>query len=148
MNIAIEQLQLDELKAFLREQAEDAFPDLKDEQRLNMLAEKWATNAEFCVCRDEKNLLVGMIAFYDNQPESGIAYIPHVYVSIEYRRNGFFTSMLDIVSSYVKEKGFHEIRLEVDKQNKCAQHSYQSNGFIIMCSSNSKGNSFYMRKQL
>ena len=31
MIIAIEYLQIEELKAFLREQAEDAFPDLKDE---------------------------------------------------------------------------------------------------------------------
>ena len=53
MNITIEQLQLPELKAFLREQADDAFPDLKDEHRLKKLAEKWHTYAEFCICRDE-----------------------------------------------------------------------------------------------
>lgn len=146
MKIAIEQLQFDELRDYLRKQADDAFPDLKDEARLNMLAEKWYKYAEFCVCREADNQFVGMVAFYANQPESGIVYIPHVYVSLGYRKKGLFSCMLDIVSCHVKEKGFHEIQLEVDKQNMCAQHSYQRNGFDIMPTNNSNTNSFYMKK--
>ena len=130
MNITIEHIQLDELKALLRIQADDAFPDLKDEQRLNMLAEKWHKNAEFCTCRDESDRLVGMIAFYANQPENGVLYIPHVYVNNEYRGNGVFAELLSKVIDYAKPKGFKYIRLEVQSNNIRAQKAYQKNGFI------------------
>ncbi len=130
MNIAIEQLQLDELKAFLREQAEDAFPDLKDEQRLNMLAEKWATNAEFCTCRNDEGSLVGMIAFYANGKGADFAYIPHVYVSHNYRGKGVFKQMLLMVENTVRTRGFKEVRLEVHNDNKTAIRSYERTGFV------------------
>lgn len=148
MTYQIERLKYKELSAFLRLQAEDSFPDLKNEERLEMLADKWSTNADSCTCRDDEGQLVGMIAFYANGQGSDFAYIPHVYVSPDYRQKRLFTRMLDIVANYVKEKGFHEIRLEVDKQNKCAQHSYRSNGFDMLFSDSPNDNSFYMRKIL
>lgn len=129
MNIAIEQLQLDELKAFLREQAEDAFPDLKDEQRLNMLAEKWIANAEFCTCRDSEGSLIGMVAFYANGEGSDFAYIPHVYVSPNFRGKGVFKQMFQMVENNVRAKGFQEIRLEAHNDNHAALKSYERVGF-------------------
>ena len=129
MVINIEHLQLDELKAFLRIQADDAFPDLKDEQRLNMLAEKWHNYAEFCTCRDEDGELLGMIAFYANQPYNGMVYVPHVYVNKNYRGNGIFTNMFVQIKQYTKNKGFSFIRLEVLKDNTNAQRAYLYQGF-------------------
>jgi len=131
MTITIEQLQLDELKAFLRVQADDAFPGLKDQNRLNVLAEKWHKYAEFCTCRDEGGQLVGMIAFYANQPLGGVIYIPHVYVSKNYRGKGAFTYMFVQIKQYATNKGFSLIRLEVQKDNIKAQRSYLNNGFQI-----------------
>lgn len=129
MVIALEQLQFEELRAFMREQANDAFPDLKDEHRLIMLAEKWCSHAEFCICRDDANQLVGMIAFYANQPEKGIVYIPHVYVHSKLRGKKLMTYMLDIIKEYVQAKGFQYLRLEVNKTNKKAQLAYLHYGF-------------------
>lgn len=129
MKIAIEPLPLEELKAFLREQADDAFPDLKEEQRLVMLSEKWHAYAEFCTCRNEEGRLVGMIAFYANQPESGVVYIPHVYVSGNYRGQNLMSSMLNTIKEYVKGKGFMYMRLEVQKDNERAQRAYFHYGF-------------------
>ena len=83
MNISIESLHLSELVAFLQIQADDCFPDLKDEERLNMLAEKWYNFAEFCTCREEDGHLVGMIVFYANQPENGIVYVPHFKIKVK-----------------------------------------------------------------
>ena len=143
MIIAIEQLELDELRSFLREQADDAFPDLKDEQRLNMLAEKWSNNAEFCTCRDDEAGLVGMIAFYANRPEEAVDYIPHVYVTRECRGQRVFTTMLHSVEKYVKKKGFHFIRLEVQKNNEIAQRAYLNHGFSFL--GEATGNSLYMQ---
>lgn len=131
MKVAIEPLLLEVLQAFLREQAEDAFPDLKDEQRLAMLSEKWNAHAEICTCRNEEGRLVGMIAFYANQPESGVVYIPHVYVSGAYRGRNLMSSMLDVIKEYVKGEGFMFMRLEVHKDNERAQRAYIHYGFSI-----------------
>lgn len=147
MIFQIEQLGLEEMSVFLRMQAEDSFPDLKDEDRLKMLAEKWSNNAECSTCRDDNGNLIGMIAFYANGKGVDFAYIPHLYVSPMYRRKGVFSKMLEFVERYITEKGFHEIRLEVAKHNNRAQHSYQCNGFDIMPSLNT-GHSFYMSKKV
>lgn len=131
MKTTIEPLLLEELQAFLREQAVDAFPDLKDEQRLVMLSEKWHSYAEFCTCRNDEGGLVGMIAFYANQPESGVVYIPHVYVSGAYRGQNLMSSMLNAIKAYVKKKGFMYMRLEVHKENERAQMAYIHYGFTL-----------------
>lgn len=143
MEFSIEHLSFEELASFLRVQAEDAFPDLKDEQRLNSLAKKWSDNADFCTCRAAGGMLVGMIAFYANRPEDLIAYIPHVYVSAEYRGQRVFSSMLHLVETNVKEKGFRFLRLEVKKTNKIAQKVYLSYGFSII--SDPSIDSYYMQ---
>ena len=129
MNISIEHLQLSELLVFLREQANDAFPSLKDEGRLNTLAEKWHNYAEFCTCRDADNLLVGMIAFYANQAEEGTMYIPHVYVSSHYRCKGIFKEMLHEVEQIARIKDYNTIKLEVRSDNIQALNSYVKTGF-------------------
>jgi ribosomal protein S18 acetylase RimI-like enzyme len=129
MKIAIEQLELVELKSFLRKQADDAFPDLKDEHRLNMLSEKWNTYAKFCTCRNNENRLVGIIAFYANQPNGGVVYIPHVYVNSEFRGNNIMSSMMKKIIEYVKGKGFQYLKLEVNKNNQIAQTAYLRYGF-------------------
>jgi ribosomal protein S18 acetylase RimI-like enzyme len=131
MNITIERLQLDELKAFLRIQADDTFPDLKEELRLNMLANKWHNQAEFCTCRDEDGLLIGMIAFYANQPYNEVAFIPHVYVASQHRCKGIFKQMLHKVEHIVRERGFSTVKLEVQKDNKNALRSYERTGFLF-----------------
>jgi len=146
MNIAIEHLQLSELVTSLREQADDAFPNLKDEQRLKILAEKWCMYAVFCTCRDEDGQLVGMIAFYANQPDTKIAYIPHIYVSKEFRCHGVFAQMLNRVIQYVKLQEFQQIKLEVSKDNMIAIRAYLKQGFKTCKGVIEK--SIYMTKQL
>lgn len=130
MRIAIEQLQLVELLSFLREQAEDTFPDLRDSERLRTLAEKWHSFAEFCTCRDKNGVLKGMVVFYANRPDVGVAYIPHVYVRGESRGQGIMSSMFKFIEGYVKEKGFTSLCLEVQKSNEIAQRAYIHYGFL------------------
>jgi ribosomal protein S18 acetylase RimI-like enzyme len=130
MTFQIEQLGLEELSAFLCLQAEDSFPDLKDEERLKMLAEKWSKYAECSTCRTDEGLLVGMIAFYANGQGTDFAYIPHVYVSLEYRQQGLFGKMLRMMEAYVKQKGYTEIKLEVNNDNVIAKNSYLRQGFV------------------
>lgn len=129
MRISIEQLSLEELQSFLREQAEDSFPDLKDAERLKGLSEKWNSHAEFCICRNDEGLMIGMIAFYANRPDREVVYFPHVYVRSECRGQKIMTSMLYVIERYVKERGFKSMCLEVNKSNSIAQIAYTKYGF-------------------
>ena len=146
MTIGIEHLTLSELKSFLQEQAEDAFPSLRDEEKLNELAEKWHNHAEFCICRNAETQLVGMIAFYANQPKSKVAYIPHVYVSPKYRRRGIFIGMLNLIEKAIIQDGFSKICLEVNNSNINAKETYLKYGFEIYKEASNE--SIYMTKHL
>ena len=71
-----------------------------------------------------------MIAFYANGQGADFAYISHVYVSPDYRKQGTFSRMLDAVKAYSISKGFTEIRLEVNNDNKSACSAYSRKGFV------------------
>jgi D-cysteine desulfhydrase len=146
MNIAIESLSLQELKAYLHEQADDAFPDLKDEKRLNELAEKWYSYAKFATCRLEEGKLVGMIAFYANKPETGVLYIPHIYVSCKYRGLNIMGEMLHAIEKQNRDEGFNCMQLEVQKINERAIFAYTHFGFFILCEASST--SFFMQYKI
>lgn len=124
----IEPISIEELLNYMRFQANEAFPSLKDNTKLLAFATKLHENAEFCLCRDEGKL-VGMIAYYANGQGADFTYIPHVYVSPNYRKVGLFSRMLNTIEKYVQEKGFSEIRLEVEKENVIAQSVYLRKGF-------------------
>lgn len=146
MTFQIERLGFEELCAFLHIQAEDTFPDLKNEERLKMLAEKWSQNAECSTCRDDKALILGMIAFYANVKGADIAYIPHVYILPNYRHQGLFGQMLQRIETYVKQKGFTKLKLEVNSENVTAKCSYLKQGFVEVAIASEK--SVYMIKSI
>ena len=141
----IETISLEELLNYMRIQANEAFPSLKDEARLLAFATKLHKNAEFCFCRDEGKL-VGMIAYYANGQGADFVYIPHVYVSPNYRKIGLFSRMLNTIEEYVIKKEFSEIRLEVENDNWSAQSAYLKNGFLLKKIASPK--SIYMVKSL
>ena len=124
----LEQISLEELTAYMRFQADESFPSLKAENKLHAFASKLHDNADFCVSRDNGEM-VGMIAYYANGQGADFAYISHVYVSPEYRKMNLFTTMFERVKLDVRHKGFTEIRLEVSKDNTIAQSAYSRNGF-------------------
>lgn len=126
----IESISFDELIDYMRLQAEESFPSLKNEEKLKGFAAKLHSHAEFCLCRD-KDKLAGMIAFYANGQGADFAYVPHVYVSPSYRRQGLFSLMLNTTIDYVRTKGFSEIRLEVENNNIPAKESYLRLGFSM-----------------
>lgn len=141
----IESITFEELLHYMRFQANEAFPSLRDENRLLTFATKLHDNAEFCLYRDEGKV-VGMIAFYANRRGASFAYIPHIYVEPKYRGLGVFSQMLHKIEDYVKSKGFSEIKLEVNKNNQRAQHAYHNHGFIE--SNEASASSIYMYKVL
>lgn len=146
MTITIEHLQLPELIVYLHKQEEETFPERKDKERLNMLSEKWHKHAEFCTCRDEEGQLVGMLGFYANQPETGIAFIIRVYVNPQLRGIGIFEEMLHLVQNYIKQREYSHLRLEVRKDNQIAQKAYLKQGFHYERDCNDQ--TFFMKKSL
>lgn len=139
----IESVGYNELRTYMEYQANDSFPNLKDQSVLDQFSKKLFDNAFFCICRDGEKL-IGMIAFYANGKGSDFAYIPHVYVSPDYRRQGLLSKMLHVVEEFSKNKGFSLIRLEVDYQNLSAQNAYARNGFRAEKPASS--HSYYMIK--
>lgn len=137
----IGRLSYDELVAYMRRQADDTFPSLKDEERLLAFATKLHAHAEFCLCRDDREL-VGLIAFYANGQGADFAYISLVYVSPDYRKKGLFSRMLSIVEEHVREKSFSEIRVEVLKSNDNAIKCYLNDGFEVV---EDRGNKWLLR---
>ena len=134
-----------ELLGYMHYQIADAFPLLRGEARILAFTDKLYTHADFCFCRDNGHL-VGMIAYYANGKGADFAYIAQVYVSPDYRRQGFLTHMMDIVVRDALRKGFHEIRLEVYKHDKIAQLCYAKNDFVAM--EIARQDTLYMRKPI
>ena len=126
----IEQIRYDELYAYMSYQAIEAFENLRDEQTLRSFSTKLFEHAEFCLCRDDGEL-VGMLAFYANGKGADFAYLTHGYVSPGYRKVGLFTRMVHTIADYVKPKGFTLIRLEVRDDNPGASSAYLRIGFVF-----------------
>lgn len=127
----IERPDYEELLDFVRFQINEAFPLLRGEARIKAFTDKLYSHAEFCFCRDEGQV-VGMIAYYANGRGANFAYLAQGYVSPSYRKAGLYTRMLNIVTNDVKNKGFHEIRLEVANQNDISKHCHLRNGFKLL----------------
>lgn len=143
----IEAIPYNELLSYMQHQASDSFPALLDEKKLLAFVMKLDSHAEFCLCRNDQGKAVGMVAFYANGQGADFAYITHAYVSPEYRRQGCFRRMLTTISSVARERGFHEIKLEVARDNIGALQSYLKNGFMIDQPSAS-GNSLFLKLAL
>ena len=141
----IESISYDELLSFMRQQVEDAFPSLKDNNRLKSFTQKLYLNAELCLCREDRTP-VGMIAFYANRAELDFAFIPHVYVSRDYRKMGVFSRMLQEVEKYVKNKGYNVLKLEVEIDNTTALRAYHQRGFYKI--EYASQHSYYLYKEL
>ena len=126
--ISIQKLSYDQLLTNMKESIE-SFPKFKDEFFLGEYSKRLFCNAEFCVAQVDNNI-VGIVAFYDNRVP--VAYISHIHVCSQYRKNGIGRKMLDVVRDYVKAKGFSKIQLEVRINNTTACGFYNSYGFIVL----------------
>ena len=136
-----------ELLGYMHYQIADAFPLLRGEARILAFTDKLYTHADFCFCRDDGRL-VGMIAYYANGRGANFAYIAQGYVSSGYRQAGLYTRMLNEVTNDVKNKGFHEIRLEVVSQNDRSLSCHLRNGFKIMDSDMPNVQSYFLNKTI
>ena len=109
---------------------------------LEEYALRLANYAMFVICKDNADT-IGFLAYYENY-EGRYAYIPQIWVSGEYQRQGIGSLMLCKMNS-VLGREIRFVRLEVRMANKKAYGFYLKSGFIDVDEKDSK---FIMEKQL
>ena len=96
---------------------------------------KLSNNASFVLCADGGEI-VGFTAYYLNDGDA-FAYIPQIWVSIEYQRNGIGSLMIDELVKNLP-KTIKTIRLEVRRNNTKALSFYMKHGFSVVEEKNGK----------
>ncbi|MBQ4834224.1 GNAT family N-acetyltransferase [Pseudoalteromonas sp. MMG010] len=79
----------------------------------------------------QQEYLVGAIAVYMNDLESGVGYCPFIGVSFKNRKQGLSQKLLDTAISNLKDDCFKILRLTV-KKDSGAFFLYKKNGFHIV----------------
>lgn len=72
----------------------------------------------------QNDVLVGLIAVYANNLTGSTAFITNVSVVKDHMGNGIASELMEKLISYVAEKGFTDIGLEVNKTNQQAIYFY------------------------
>jgi ribosomal protein S18 acetylase RimI-like enzyme len=117
-------------------------PALKDEKRINTLAQKYAEIAEFYVLYSE-NETCGFIAYYCND-ESRNAFVSMLMVREKFQRQGIGRAFLDRVIEDCERLGKNRIRLEVDTDNEKGLAFYKKNGFVRECDASAKSDYYVL----
>ena len=92
-----------------------------------------------------KNELIGLIATYFTQPESGIAFITNVSVSKKYNGKGIASKLLSNCITYAVKTNYKEIKLEVNSENTPAITFYKKHHFSY---TETKEDSIFLTYQL
>ncbi len=92
-----------------------------------------------------KSELVGLIATYFSQPESGIAFITNVSVCKNYKGNGIGSHLLSNCIEYALTIKYKEIKLEVNSENTPAINFYKKHHFTY---TETKEDSMFLTYQL
>ena len=75
--------------------------------------------------------LVGLLAAYCNDPESGAAFVTNLSVRREWRGRGVATRLIELLVAHAGRAGFRCVQLEVDLANARALERYEKSGFEI-----------------
>ncbi len=132
-NIAIEHISASDMVRHL-EINKDAMPYTDDFRQ--EYSNKLAKNADFCIARDNNHAIIGVIAFYCNQPP--VAYISHACIDFKHRGKKLIIRMLDCVQQHVMAKNFNSLKIEVLNDNFPAIRAYKNFGFNVFSEGISK----------
>ena len=110
---------------------------------VELYANKLSKYAEFLTVHDENKTLCGLVVYYANRVPN--AYITHLWVNQSYRKKGICNNMLQTLHSWLCNRGFKTIKLEVRKDNEPAIRAYTRQRYEIVSTSD---NSFIMEHKL
>lgn len=78
---------------------------------------------------DEGDLLAAVMDLVLDYPRCGVAYVGFFMVDVSFQGRGVGTEIIGEVARYLKECGFHRIRLAVDEGNPQSEAFWMKNGF-------------------
>ncbi len=118
---------------------------LVDEKLYEWLT-KLSSNAYVLTCYIDQEIAATMF-FYANDiaVKRNEGYCSYFCVLPKYRRYGVATYSINIVKSYLKDKGIANFKLQCAKQNKAAYKLYLKNGFSVVAEDN---NNFTLVSQI
>ena len=119
-------LENDAVDALLQMSDNEFVPSLSHSIDLKQYAKKLSENAQF-VLAINKGEMAGFVAYYLND-EGQFIYVPLIWVSSRYQRQGIGEQLIGQLSS-LSLIGYTSILLEVLKTNKGALKFYQNEGF-------------------
>ncbi|MBS1745657.1 MAG: GNAT family N-acetyltransferase [Bacteroidetes bacterium] len=93
----------------------------------------------------ENGALNAFISFYCNDYKNLSAFLSMIVVKSHCRGKGLAKSLIEFAIGYLKNNGFKNLKLEVDKKNGKAITLYKEFGFIVI---NETGNSFLMERKI
>ncbi|TCV90163.1 GNAT family N-acetyltransferase [Sulfurirhabdus autotrophica] len=108
----------------------DFVPPLSTHVNISAYSKKIATKAA-CLEAWSGNLLVGLLAVYCNDHDSGNAYITNLSLLSEWKSKGIATQLLDQCLEHVMHSGLRGINLEVETGNLPAIKLYEKKGFVM-----------------
>lgn len=92
----------------------------------------------------KNDILVGFIAFYDNDPNKDLAFLSMIIVNKESENLGYGKKLLELSLKEIENKGFQKYALNVHVENVRAIRLYENYGFIGL---EIKSNFLYMEKR-
>ena len=119
-----------EILNFIKKVNNDFFPSLSERFNIKDYSKKLVKNAVIVVAKANKKI-VGCCAFYANDIVKKNAYISFIAILSNYRNIGIASNIIRNVISYLHEKNFKSLDLEVYKNNTTAIAFYLSKGFEI-----------------
>lgn len=118
----------DQVAGLLR-QALDANPLLSlGGQSIDSYVDKLLAHAALLTWHEEGKL-IGLVAYYCNDPQSGVAFISMVAVAESYQRGKLATILMQAVLASIRTRSFRVCRLHVHRDSLAAISLYQKLGF-------------------
>ena len=131
MRYSIEKLSQPQVLALLNTCNNSFTPPLSNNipYTLEEYAIRLSVNAKFALCRNSETI-IGFTAYYVNN-EGKFAYIPQIWVSDQFQRNGIGSAMINKIISTLPTD-IEKIRLEVRKNNDKAYSFYLKCNYSVI----------------
>lgn len=126
----IQAASLHDIETHLNKANKDFIPPLDQKTNIGEYAVKILNNAVTIEAWNDSEL-VGLIAVYCNNHETGNAFITNVSVIKEYSGRGISSELMKNCITYVKNDKFMSIALEVNEKNFPAINLYKKFNFIL-----------------
>ncbi len=104
------------------------FPDLGNRVNIRDYLKKISEFA-YCICAIKDDEVCGFAAMYNNDIESGTAYITLIGVDGRYRNMYIGSQLLEYLQKEALLKGMKQMKLEVNNNNSIAITFYTKHGF-------------------